>query len=87
MQSLRVGSTVPGLQMADVRRLSVVIPDLSEQATIAEEVQALFALQDEITRLRSELVERQSKIWPEIQIANPPPLRVAAKSKKAPAVS
>jgi type I restriction enzyme M protein len=63
--SLRVGSTVPGLQMADVRRLPIVVPDKEKQRSVALEVEGLFRLQDQIQKLRSELWERQSLIWPE----------------------
>jgi type I restriction enzyme M protein len=67
LQSFRVGSAVPGLQMADVRRLPIVIPDRRAQEIIANEVDELFALQDRIRQLRDELAERQSRMWPEGQ--------------------
>ena len=65
LQSLRVGTAVPGLQMADVRRLPIVIPEQSVQEAIAHDVYDLFALQDQIHRLRGELARRQDEIWPE----------------------
>jgi type I restriction enzyme M protein len=84
LQSLRVGSAVPGLQMADVRRLLIVIPDREEQGSIAQEVENLFALQDRIRELRGELVNQQSRIWPEIEAAKVPrsaPARDPRKTK------
>lgn len=65
IQSLRVGTAVPGLQMADVRRLAVVLPDEETQVVIAHDVADLFTLQDKIETLRIELAEKQSQIWPE----------------------
>jgi type I restriction enzyme M protein len=65
LQSLRVGSAVPGLQMADVRRLPIVIPDRQEQDAISKEVENLFVLQDRIGQLQAELVNQQGRIWPE----------------------
>jgi type I restriction enzyme M protein len=65
LQSLRVGSTVPGLQMADVRRLSILIPTVVEQKAIADEVEGLFDLQDRIEEMRHQLDERQRVMWPD----------------------
>jgi type I restriction enzyme M protein len=65
LQSLRVGTTVPGLQMADVRRLQIVIPSAEEQKLIGAEVEALFELQDRIREMREQLVARQHRIWPD----------------------
>jgi type I restriction enzyme M protein len=65
IQSLRVGSAVPGLQMADVRRLTIVIPDQDKQRAIVHEIEGLFELQDRIQKLRAELSTRQTGIWPE----------------------
>lgn len=64
IQSLRVGAYVPGLQMADVRRLSIIVPDLKTQEMIAREMDALFGLQDQIQQLRAELADKQGRIWP-----------------------
>jgi type I restriction enzyme M protein len=65
LQSLSVGTAVPGLQMADVRRLAITLPAPKDQALIAHDVDGLFALQDEIQGLRGELAARQGQIWPE----------------------
>ena len=56
---------MPGLQMADVRRLPIVIPEPEEQAVISGEVEELFVLQDRIRQLKNELVNQQGRIWPE----------------------
>jgi type I restriction enzyme M protein len=68
LQSLRVGTAVPGLQMADVRRLMIVLPDLQQQKAIAHDVEGLFKLQDRIQQLRTELAIKQRQLWP----GNPP---------------
>ena len=73
LQSLRVGTAVPGLQMADARRLAVAVPPLEEQGEIARDVDELFAIQDEIEQLRSKLVDRQKAIWPEDRGTKPQP--------------
>ena len=82
IQSLRVGSAVPGLQMADVRRLPIIIPEPNEQDGIARDVEGLFLLQDQIQELRSELADRQTRIWPDERITAGPGLPVSR--KKAP---
>ena len=64
IQSFRVGAHVPGLQMADVRRLSIIVPDRKTQELIAKEVDGLFGLQDQIQQLRADLTDRQGRIWP-----------------------
>jgi type I restriction enzyme M protein len=65
IQSVRVGVAVPGLQMADVRRLMIVLPDLKTQAAIVRDIEGLFEQQDRIQHLRDELIRMQSEIWPE----------------------
>lgn len=65
LQNVRVGSTVPGLQMADVRRLPIVLPDSNVHAAIARQVDGLFAIQDHIRQLRSDLKDQQTTIWPD----------------------
>jgi type I restriction enzyme M protein len=65
IQSMRVGVAVPGLQMNDVKRLMIVIPDLKTQAAIVEDIEDLFERQDRIRELRAELTRRQTDIWPE----------------------
>jgi type I restriction enzyme M protein len=64
IQSLRVGAYVPGLQMADVRRLAIIVPDRKTQEMIARDVDGLFSLQDQIQELRAELADKQGRIWP-----------------------
>jgi type I restriction enzyme M protein len=65
LQRLRVGMAVPGLQMADIRRLQVMIPSVEDQKEIARDVEALFDLEDRIQAMREELGERQHSIWPD----------------------
>lgn len=65
LQNLRVGTTVPGLQMADVRSLPIMLPSKEAQAAIVQEVEELFEMQDNILRLRQSLAARQATIWPD----------------------
>jgi type I restriction enzyme M protein len=73
LQSLRVGSAVPGLQMADVRRLLIIIPEREERGVISKDVENLFVFQDRIRQLQTELVNQQSRIWPEDEPQKPRP--------------
>jgi Transposase IS66 family len=45
--------------MADVRRLAIVLPEREEQEAIARDVEGLFALQERIQELRSELASKE----------------------------
>ena len=83
LQSLRVGSAVPGLQMADVRRLPIVIPEPEEQAVISGEVEELFVLQDRIRQLKNELVNQQGRIWPEGKAMEVASAKSSAANRKA----
>lgn len=65
LQSLRVGATVPGLQIGDVRRLSVAVPRLEKQEEIKGAVTQMFAMQDDIEATRASLSMLQANIWPE----------------------
>ncbi len=65
LQSLRVGATVPGLQMADVRRLAVMLPDLEQQQSIVQSVKQMFEMQDRLNLMRDELRQRYHSVWPE----------------------
>jgi type I restriction enzyme M protein len=85
LHSLRVGTTVPGLQMADVRRLSVVIPSVQEQKAIAQDVEALFDLQDRIEEMRKQLAERQRGIWPDGKAARSTQARAGSRVEQGPA--
>jgi len=64
LQSVKAGTTVPMLQMADIKGFPVLLPPAGEQARIGAEVRELFALQTHIAALRREGLERQARIWP-----------------------
>jgi type I restriction enzyme M protein len=68
LQSLRGGTAVPVLQMNDMRRLAVAVPSQDEQGDIAQQVNALFVLQDQIEKLRVSVADHQKKIWPESRV-------------------
>jgi len=65
IRKLTVGTAIPGLQMADVRRVPVLIPPPAIQGTIVDELRELLALQDRILALRHELSERLRIMWPD----------------------
>lgn len=71
LQSLRGGTAVPVLQMSDMRRLAVAVPSLDEQGDIADKVNALFVLQDQIEKMRISVADHQKKIWPESRGSRP----------------
>jgi type I restriction enzyme M protein len=64
-QRLRVGATIPSIQMADVRNLAILLPSEVEQRKVADEVEHLFALQAQVAQLRSEVMRMQRSIWPD----------------------
>lgn len=65
LQGLKVGTAVSTLQMADLKRLPVVIPDEGTQALVVEQMDRLLELQSEIDTLRAEQAGMQAQIWPE----------------------
>ncbi|WP_431285584.1 N-6 DNA methylase [Humitalea sp. 24SJ18S-53] len=66
VQSLKVGSVISGLQMADLRRLPVLVPSAEAQGAIAAQMNAIFDMQEKIQQMRRDLAERQQAIWPEM---------------------
>jgi hypothetical protein len=66
VQSLKVGSVISGLQMADLRRLPVLVPSAEAQGAIAAQMNAIFDMQKKIQQMRRDLTERQQAIWPEM---------------------
>ncbi len=62
---LKVGSGVATLQMADLRKLSVLVPSVEQQWTIGGSVAEVFRMQAEITALRDRLAELQHSLWPD----------------------
>lgn len=76
LRSLTVGTTIPGLQMADIRRLPVLVPTKAIQAEVVAEVRRAFDAQDQILKLREETVTRLGHVWPD------EPARDAPKSRK-----
>lgn len=69
VQSLKVGSVISGLQMADLRRLPVLVPSAEAQHAIASQMRVIFDKQDEIQLMRRELLDRQRSIWPDMDRA------------------
>jgi hypothetical protein len=65
IRKLTVGTVIPGLQMADVRRVPVLIPPLAAQAAIVDEMRALLTLHDRIVAMRDEFSARMRIMWPE----------------------
>ncbi|WP_230167612.1 N-6 DNA methylase [Roseomonas sp. CECT 9278] len=71
VQSLKVGSVISGLQMADLRRLPVLVPSAEAQGAIAAQMSAIFDMQEKIQEMRQQLIQRQKTIWPEMDAATP----------------
>lgn len=69
VQSLKVGSVISGLQMADLRRLPVLVPSAQAQDAIAAQMGAIFDMQEKIQRMRQDLIKQQKTIWPEMDSA------------------
>ncbi len=70
VQSLKVGSVISGLQMADLRRLPVLVPSAESQGAIASQMGVIFDMQEKIQEMRRDLVARQQSIWPEMDHAS-----------------
>jgi len=67
LQAVRVGSTIPSIQMADLRRVQVLIPSEAEQDSVARAVEQLFDLEAQIDRIRQMQAGLQAETWPEIE--------------------
>ena len=69
VRSLKVGSVISGLQMADLRRLPVLVPSAEAQRAIAAQMGAIFDMQENLQKMRQSLIEQQKTIWPEMDAA------------------
>lgn len=65
LQNLKVGAALPTLQMADLKRFPVVVPDEAVQDQVIEQMDRLFEVQDKIDDLRREQAVMQARMWPE----------------------
>ena len=65
IRSLSVGTTIPGIQMNDVRRLPVLLPSISQQKAIASGVRDVFATHDRIRDMREGATKRLQELWPD----------------------
>lgn len=65
LRSLKVGVGLQTLQMADLKRLPVIMADLEAQYEVSHEVEQLFELEDQIQSIRQKQAELQTRIWPE----------------------
>jgi len=64
LRSLGVGTTIPGLQINDIRRLPVLVPKPSEQKSIAAAMRSVFGTHDRIQEIRAEAKARLLELWP-----------------------
>lgn len=64
IQTFRSGTSVPMLQMADIKSFPVLLPPPDQQSGIGHEVRALFDLQRQIRYLREEGERRMKRMWP-----------------------
>ena len=65
LQNLKVGAALPTLQMADLKRLPVIVPDEAAQEQVIEQMDRLFEVQAKIDDLRRKQTAMQARIWPE----------------------
>jgi hypothetical protein len=65
LQNLKVGSALPTLQMADLKRLPVIVPDDAVQDQVIQQMDHIFEVQAKIDDLRREQTAMQARIWPE----------------------
>lgn len=65
IRNLAVGAIIPALQMADVRRLPILIPPRATQAAILRDLRKLLELQDRIVEMRDEFSARLRIMWPD----------------------
>lgn len=64
LQTLAGGTTVPMIQMADLRRLPVVVPSAAELADAKHEQERLINLREQIRGLRLEVQRLEENLWP-----------------------
>jgi type I restriction enzyme M protein len=65
LQNLKVGTALPTLQMADLKRLPVIVPDDAVQDQVIQQMDHIFEVQAKIDDLRREQTAMQARIWPE----------------------
>jgi type I restriction enzyme M protein len=65
LQSLKVGRVLPTLQMADLKRLRVIVPSKDTQDQVIRQMDSLFETQARIDELRRKQHDLQAQIWPE----------------------
>lgn len=66
LQTIKVGSTIPSIQMADLRRIQVLVPTQAEQEEVIRGVDHIFELEAQIDRIRQQQADLQVSSWPEI---------------------
>lgn len=64
LQSMATAGAVPTIQMADVRRLSVLVPSLDEQARILTDHETVLALHKAIQQLQEQVTRLNEQAWP-----------------------
>lgn len=65
LDSLKTGSAVPTLQVADIRTFPVLIPTPATQDLIAQQMRGLFELQRDLEKQRSAGMHQRAEMWPD----------------------
>jgi type I restriction enzyme M protein len=71
MQSLSGGTTVPMIQMTDLRRLLVIVPNEAQLADASRQQARLVELRENIRALQSELRHIEENLWPMSLLVTP----------------
>lgn len=64
LKSLSSGTTVPSLQMGDVRKLRVIVPTIEEEQAIERQHDKILKLRKQITDLEKLADELSKTAWP-----------------------
>jgi type I restriction enzyme M protein len=71
LQSLSTGSTVPMVQMGDLKRLRVIVPTPEEQCTVEQQHSKILKLRAEIKELEKKTEDLHAASWPMANINTP----------------
>jgi type I restriction enzyme M protein len=59
LQALAGGTTVPFIQMADLRRLAIPVPPADKQREIVQQIEEIKILRQQIKKIETDILERE----------------------------
>jgi restriction endonuclease S subunit len=59
LQALAGGTTVPFIQMADLRRLAIPVPPADKQREIVEQIEKIKIQRQQIKKIEADIAERE----------------------------